>query len=325
MLGGEAHGTTTARLLRPARSDSDDPQGVTFAESEGHALAAESSGVGAVILGKTLAVGSKPAIIVERPREAFAMLLHLCHRPVPLDGGISSQANVHIDAVVDPGASIGAFAVVERGARVSSGARIYSFAYVGENCEVGEGSQVMPHAVLLQDVRVGARCIIHPGAVLGADGFGFAWDGQQHRKIPQVGGVVIGDNVEIGALTAIDRATAGVTAVGNGTKIDNLVQVAHNVGIGSHSVIASQTGIAGSAKVGNRVTMGGQCAIADHRSVADDVLLAGQTGVAQDIKEPGAYWGIPAAPIAEARRRLLVITKLPELFQRLKALERERK
>jgi UDP-3-O-[3-hydroxymyristoyl] glucosamine N-acyltransferase len=214
--------------------------------------------------------------------------------------------------------------VVEQGAEIGTGSRIYSFAYVGENCRLGEGCTLYPHSVLYQDVTLGARSIIHSGAVLGADGFGYAWDGSRRVKIPQVGAVVLGDEVEIGANTTIDRATAGATVVGTGTKLDNLVQVGHNCRIGEHTVVAGLSGISGSTKIGSRNTLAGQVATADHVTVCDDVTLAGRTGVTNDIKEPGAYFGFPARPLGEAMRSLVLVSRLQDLFARVRKLEREK-
>ncbi len=198
---------------------------------------------------------------------------------------------------------------------------MYPFAYIGEGCELGEGTVVYPHAVLYRDVTTGRRCRIHAGAVLGADGFGYVWDGQRRVKIPQVGRVVLGDDVEIGANSAVDRATAGETRIGSGTKLDNLVQIGHNVRIGEHTVAAAQTGVSGSTTIGNRVTIAGQVAFSDHVEVCDDVVLGGRTAVIQNIREPGEYLGFPARPLGEAMRALSLATKLPELAARLRRLE----
>jgi UDP-3-O-[3-hydroxymyristoyl] glucosamine N-acyltransferase len=182
---------------------------------------------------------------------------------------------------------------------------------------------VFPHAVLYQDVVLGERCVVHSGAVLGADGFGFVWDGDKQHKVPQIGGVVVGDDVEFGANTCVDRATCGETLVGRGTKLDNLVQVAHNVSIGEHTVIAAQVGIGGSSSIGSRDTIGGDVAVSDHVSIADGVVVGGRSGVFQDIAEPGEYAGFPPLPVVSAMRVMALQTRLPELFRRLKQLEGE--
>jgi UDP-3-O-[3-hydroxymyristoyl] glucosamine N-acyltransferase len=176
--------------------------------------------------------------------------------------------------------------------------------------------------VIREGVRLGRRVIVHAGAVIGADGFGYAFDGARHRKIPQVGGVQIEDDVEIGANTTIDRATLGETVVRQGTKIDNLVQVGHNVEIGEHTVIAGQVGIAGSCRIGRGVVMGGQVGLADHTTIGDGALLGAQSGVHGDIAAGEKVLGTPALPLNESKRIILATRHLPELVRRLRTLER---
>jgi UDP-3-O-[3-hydroxymyristoyl] glucosamine N-acyltransferase len=194
---------------------------------------------------------------------------------------------------------------------------------VGENCVLGAGTTIYPHAVLYQDVKLGERCVVHAGAVIGADGFGYAWDGHKQRKVPQIGGVSIGDDVEIGANTCIDRATCGETVLGDDTKIDNLVQLGHNVAIGSHTVIAAMSGVGGSTKLGDNVTIAGHNAISDHIEIGDGVVLGGRSAAFQDLTEPGQYLGFPPYPVATTMRILALQGKLPELFRRIKQLEDE--
>lgn len=322
LLQGTLHGPADYLIRRPAPANSDDAQGIAFAENAKYLALAEATGVGALLLapGETSA---KPHITVAAPRVAFGVLLHWTDRPMPLDAGIHPTAVIHPSARVDPAARIGPLAVIERNASIASGAQIFANVYVGEDCEVGADCLVYPNVVLYKNVRLGDRCVIHAGAVLGADGFGFYWDGSKQVKIPQVGGVWLGDDVEIGALTAIDRATAGNTIVGDGTKIDNQVQIGHNCRIGSHTVIVGQCGISGSTEIGSRCTLAGQVVTTDHVSICDDVVLGGRSGVAQDITEPGSYFGTPAAPMREATRNMLIAAKLPDLLQRIRAMERE--
>jgi UDP-3-O-[3-hydroxymyristoyl] glucosamine N-acyltransferase len=225
-------------------------------------------------------------------------------------------------ANIDPTASIGPFVVVEAGAVIGAGARVFPFAYIGEDCVIGAGTTVNPHAVLYQGVKIGQRSIIHAGVVLGADGFGFMWDGKKQNKIPQVGFVEIGDDVEVGANTTIDRATAGSTSVGRGTKLDNLVMIGHNSSVGEDTVIAACCGISGSTHIGNRVTFAGQVATVDHVKVGDDVTLGGRTGVMKDLPQPGVYWGTPARPYVESMKNAVLGQKMPEVFERLRKLEK---
>ncbi len=322
MLSGELVGPDDVVVSKPLPADSDDEDGIAFVEDKKYAEVAERSNVRALLVGRD-GSSSKPHIKVDDPRQAFGFLLACSIRPLPIEPGIHPTAVVHPSARVEVSASIGPYAVVERGARVGGRSHVHAFSYIGEACEMGEDCCIYPHVVLYQDVRLGDRCVVHSGTVLGADGFGYYWDGSRQVKVPQVGGVLIGSDVEIGANTAVDRSTAGDTVIGDDSKIDNLVQVAHNVKIGDHTVVAGQTGISGSVTIGNRVTIAGNVAFSDHVSVTDDVVLAGRSGVAKDIKEPGVYFGVPARPIMEATKGFLLATKLPELFDRLRALERE--
>src|SRR6059058_4947254 len=197
------------------------------------------------------------------------------------------------DARVDPTAAVGPLAVVESGAVLGPRVRVHAFAFVGARAEVGEDSVLHPRVVLCAGVKLGRRVVVHPGAVIGADGFGYAFDGEAHRKIPQVGGVLIEDDVEIGANTAIDRATFGDTIIRRGTKIDNLVQVGHNVEIGEHSLLVAQVGIAGSSRLGKGVVLAGQVGVADHLTIGDGVIAGAQTGIAFSLPAGDKVLGTP--------------------------------
>jgi UDP-3-O-[3-hydroxymyristoyl] glucosamine N-acyltransferase len=229
---------------------------------------------------------------------------------------------VAADARVDATAAVGPLVVIEAGARVGPGARVGALTYLGPGVEIGEGCVLGPHVTLLAGARLGRRVLVHPGAVIGADGFGFAFDGARHRKIPQVGGVVIEDDVEIGANCAIDRATFGDTVVRRGTKIDNLVQIGHNVEVGEHSILVAQVGVSGSSRLGRGVVLAGQVGVADHVTIGDGALVAAQGGVPSDLDAGGRYLGTPARPILEAKRIFAAETRLPDLLQRVRALER---
>lgn len=322
LVGGTCDGPPGLCLERVAPADSADPRGIGFAESAEFWEKARASGIGALIVPPEAPDLGKPCVRVANPRAAFGMLLHLADRPMPLEKGIHGSAVVHADARVHPEASVGPYAVIEREAEIGPGVQVFPFCYVGEGCSVGEGCVLYPHAVLYRGVVLGPRTVVHSGAVLGADGFGYGWDGTRRVKVPQVGRVRVGADVEIGANTTVDRATMGETTIGEGTKIDNLVQVAHNVSIGRHGAIAAKSGIAGSSKVGDRVIMGGDVGVTDHVSIVDDVSLGARTGVEADIDEPGEYFGVPARPKREAIRAMLIYVKLPELAARIRELER---
>ncbi|MBL1150198.1 MAG: UDP-3-O-(3-hydroxymyristoyl)glucosamine N-acyltransferase [Armatimonadetes bacterium] len=323
IVGGELHGPPDLRITRPVPAGDDDPTGITFAENSRYLAAAEASKVGAVIVAADEDDCTKPHIKCRAPREAFGRILALSWRDLPHVDGVHPTAVISPDAVIEPGCSIGPYCVVEAHSRICDDAKLFAFCYVGEHCRVGRSAKLYPHTTLYRDVWIGERTIVHAGTVLGADGFGYFWDGRRQRKVPQVGGVRVGDDCEIGALSAIDRATAGETEIGDGTKIDNLVQIAHNVHIGKDTVIASQTGVSGSARIGSRVTVGGQSGFGDHVSVCDDVVLGGKTGVPRNIEKPGEYWGIVARDLRDEMRIQLMLAKLPELFDRVRRLEAE--
>jgi UDP-3-O-[3-hydroxymyristoyl] glucosamine N-acyltransferase len=318
LLGATVGDSPDFIVLRPVPADSDDPRGLTFCESRKYLRLVNAHSVGAVIVPPGLRV-DRPHLVADDPRAAFERFLGMCRRPLPARAGVHPTAVIDSAAEVHSTASIGPYVVVERGARIEAGARIFPHCYVGEDCVVGENTVLYPHVVLYQDVSVGARCVVHAHAVLGADGFGFRWDGQVQQKVEQAGAVVVGDDVEIGAGSAIDRATAGVTAVGNGVKLDNMVQIGHNARIGDHTVICGQSAVAGSAVLGERVTMGGQTGVADHVEVGAGVSLAGRAMTARDLPEPGVYYGVPARPLAEGLR---IAARLPHLHERIERLER---
>ncbi len=263
-------------------------------------------------------------IRVSRPDHAFYSLVRkykLSPLP-PLER--EPHAFVHPAAEVASQAYIGAFAYVGEKAKIADYVWIFPFAYIGPEVEIGEHSIVYPHAVIMPGTRIGKGCIIHPGAVIGADGFGFyAGVNRPYEKIPQVGRVVLEDEVEVGANTCIDRATLGETRLEEGVKLDNLIQVGHNVRIGRHTAIAAQTGIAGSSTVGAFCRIGGQVGIVDHVQVADHSSIAAQSGISRSITTPGRSWR--GSPAQEARQQLLmeaIQRKLPELYPRLQQLEK---
>jgi UDP-3-O-[3-hydroxymyristoyl] glucosamine N-acyltransferase len=322
LLEAELVGRGDVFVTHAAPAGHGTPDALTFAGSAKHLAAAEDSAVGAVIVSPDVESSSKPLLRVSDPRRTFGKFLNLCIRPLPLQHGVHPSAVVDPRAHVSPTASIGPFAVVERGAFIDDDCRVHAFCYVGEGCRLDRGAMLYPHVVLYQDVHIGERSIIHSGSIIGADGFGYIWDGERHAKVPQIGGVTIGPDVEIGSLTAVDRATVGMTKIGAGVKLDNLVQVAHNVEIGEHTVLASQTGLGGSSTIGRNVAMGGQSGVGDHTVVADGVMMAGRAGSPSSIPAPGVYAGFPAQPLMDFHRQQVIIRKLPELNKRLRELER---
>lgn len=255
--------------------------------------------------GLTLPEG-KTLIRVSNPQWAFAQVLGL----------IDKQKNVHPDGIHPK-------AHVEPTATIGKGTVVYPGCYVGHHVKIGENCLMYPNVVFREDTQIGDRVIIHAGTVLGADGYGFATQEGRHHKIPQIGRVVVEDDVEIGANVTIDRATTGETRIGAGTKIDNLVHIAHNVQIGKDCLIVAQVGISGSTKVGNRVTLAGQVGLVGHITIGDGTIVAAQSGVMSDV-EPGAVlFGSPARPHKQAMKLLAIYGKLDEIYDTLKQLRKK--
>ena len=316
------HGDPGLILGRPVPAGSGDANDITFAQDSAHLAVALQSNVGVVITSHEAGPQSKTTISVTRPREAFGVVLSMFQRPLPIASGIHPTAVVSEKAEIDPSACIGPYTVIEGGTEIGAHVRVHAHCYIGDGCRVGEDSIIYPNVTIYQDITIGRRCIVHAGAVLGADGFGFIWDGHKRVKIPQIGGLDIGDDVEIGANACLDRATVGRGRIENGVKLDNLVQVAHNVIVGEHCALASQVGISGSVTIGPRVVFGGQAGVADHHTIAADVTLGGRSGVINDIPEPGQYFGLPTVPFGQAMKTIAFSRRLPELFKRVRALER---
>jgi UDP-3-O-[3-hydroxymyristoyl] glucosamine N-acyltransferase len=305
-----------------ATLDTASPSDISFLTDLRYEAAARGSRAGAFVA--PVGTHGLPAPVLEcaSPQRALADLLALFHPPLAATSGVDATAVVAPSAQIDATAAIGPLTMIEAGVRIAARVRVHALAYVGPGVEVGEDSVIYPLAVLRDGVRCGKRVIVHPGAVLGADGFGYTREGARHRKIPQVGGVVIEDDVEIGANSTVDRATLGATVIRRGTKIDNLVQIAHNVEIGEDSVIAAQTGIAGSSRVGRDVMLGGQAGVADHISVGDGAMLSAQAGVAQDVPAGAKLAGTWGRPLFQARRIWVAQAELPDMIARMRKLER---
>ena len=264
-----------------------------------------------------------PAIVVDSPDMAFARVLKHCESlQLQHPKGVHPNAAVHPTAVLEKDVAIGACAVVEAGAWLGEGAVVYAGAYIGRDCRIGAGTIIYPNATIREETQIGSGCIIHAGAAIGSDGFGFAPLEGQWMKIPQVGRVVVEDDVEIGSCTAVDRATFGVTRVGKGTKIDNLVQIGHNVHIGQHCALAGMVGIAGSAVLEDHVQVGASAGIKGHTTIGHGATVAARGGVVRSV-EPGAIVsGFPAIDHQEERRVLVAQRRVPELIRRIRVLER---
>ena len=249
-------------------------------------------------------------IRVKDPYAALAQLMQLVEQQqASHPEGISPTAQIAEGVVLGEDVYVGAYAVLEQGVKVGRGVRIYPHAYVGKGVTIGEGTTVHPHVTLYHDVQIGARCIIHAGAVIGADGFGFAPQSDGYHKIPQLGNVIL--------------AVMGSTIIRRGVKLDNLVQIAHNCSVDEHTVMASQVGLAGSSQIGKWCKFGGQVGIGGHITIGDRVEMGGQTGVISNIPEGSILMGSPGMPLREAMRNFVIQPKLPDMYRRLQALEKE--
>ncbi len=231
--------------------------------------------------------------------------------------GIEEPCSIHTESKVDPTAYIGAYTYVGAGAVIHAGAQIHPHVYVGPGCEIGENTTLYPGTRILKNCIIGKRCMIHSGSVIGSDGFGFAPQNGVYGKVPQLGNVVIKDDVEIGANCTIDRATMGSTIIEKGVKLDNLIQIAHNVVIGENTVIAALTGIAGSTKIGKNCMIGGQVGIVGHLNIADGTKIAAQSGLNRDTKENDVLFGSPAFDYKQGLKASVVFQQLPEMKEKL--------
>lgn len=262
-------------------------------------------------------------IKVDNAYESLAKLMTLYEMSKPKKSGIDPLASVAASAKIGKNVYIGAFACIEEGAEIGDNAYIHPHVTVGCNAKVGENTILYPQVTIYHDCRVGNQCIIHAGAVIGADGFGFAPSAEGYEKIPQIGIAIIEDNVEIGANTCIDRSTMGATIVHKGVKLDNLIQVAHNVEVGSHTVMASQVGVAGSTKIGEWCMFGGQVGVAGHIQIGDHVNVGAQSGIPGNTKSGSSLMGYPAIEPKQFARSSAVFKKLPDMYSELGRLQRE--
>ncbi len=254
---------------------------------------------------------------------AFGQLLEMYNQVKNNQMGISEKASIAESAMVGKDVYIGDYVVIGANASIADGVKVFPNSFIGDNAKLGENTKVFAGAKIYSETTIGKECIIHSGTILGADGFGFAPNSaNNYKKVPQIGNVIIEDYVEIGANTCIDRATLGSTIVRKGVKLDNLIQIAHNVEIGENTVIAAQTGIAGSTKIGKNCMIGGQVGIVGHIKIADEVKIAAQSGIGNSIAEKGAIvQGSPSIPIGDYKRSYVMFRKLPELASQIKDLQ----
>jgi UDP-3-O-[3-hydroxymyristoyl] glucosamine N-acyltransferase len=300
------------------------PTELSFLAQPRYLSQAQDTEAGALLVTPALAerVHRRSRIVVSDVHQALAVLLPRLYPAPAQPPGVHPTAVLGAGVTLGESVAIGAFAVVGAGTRIGARARVANHCVVGESCELGDDVVLHSHVTLYPHVKVGARSILHAGVRAGVDGFGYAFDGKAQRKVPQVGRCVIGEDVEIGANSTIDRGSVGATEIGNGVKIDNLVHIAHNVRIGDHSIIVAQVGIAGSTTVGRHVTLAGQAGIPGHLHIGDGATVAAQAGVFGDVPAGEVYSGYPARPHRESLRAQASVSRLPQLVARVRALER---
>jgi UDP-3-O-[3-hydroxymyristoyl] glucosamine N-acyltransferase len=323
LLGGEVLGDAALVLKGFAPADRAQAGDLTFAENENYFARAEQSAASAVIVDAAVASSRKTLIRVSNARIAFAKVLPLFFPEPAFPDGIHPTAIVPSSVQVDPTAHIGPYCILGERVRIGPRSVLQGLNCVGADCLLGEDVNLFPNVTLYPRTEVGHRVRIHSGTVVGADGFGYVLDNGIHRKVPQIGNVIICDDVELGANVTVDRGALGPTIVGKGTKIDNLVQIAHNVTVGEHCIIVSQAGVAGSTKLGNYVILGGQVGLAGHLKIGNRVSVAAQSGVMNNIPDGEKWIWTPAQPDRQAKRQMIALQRLPELFRRVKELEKK--
>lgn len=323
LLAGEVLGDANATLTGFANADAAKPGDLTFAETDEFFTAAENSAATAIIAGKDATSTKKIVIRVANPRIAFAKALAVFFPEPKFVPGIHPSAVIAASAQIDPTAHIGPHCTIGERVKIGANAVLQSGNFIGDDSALGDETNLFPNVTIYSRTQIGKRVRIHAGTVIGSDGFGYVFDSGFHRKVPQIGNVVIGDNVEIGSNVSVDRGALGSTVIGKGTKIDNLVQIAHNVEIGEHSILCAQVGVAGSAKIGNYCVLAGQVGIAGHLKIGNQVTIGSKAGVMHNIPDGEQWLGIPAQPDKQAKRIMIAMQRLPDLFKKIAAWEKK--
>jgi len=323
-LNGYLEGPADVEIVRPAKIEEAGPGDITFISNPKYKHFLNTTKASAIIVDKTAGDIKIPHIRVENAYMGFLLLLRLFEPERGLDfNGISKNAHIEASASVAKDCNIGPFVYIGSNTSIGRNCKIYPGVVILNNISIGENCIIYPNVSIRENCIVGNNVILQNGVVIGGDGFGFAPVAGKYEKIPQIGNVIIEDDVEIGANTTIDRATMGSTIIRKGAKLDNLIQVAHNCIIGQHTVIAAQTGVSGSTEIGNGVTIGGQVGIVGHIKVGDGAVVAAQSGISKDLAEKEIVFGTPAYPISERKKIEVSLKHLPETVKRIKQLESE--
>lgn len=325
LIQGQIVGDASTKIFSLASIDNVVSGSLVFAEGADNLQKAEASEAGAIIVRRKVSLSKKPLIQVDHPLKAFIQLLQHFHPPKKNAVGIHPTAVIAPGVQLGEGVSIGPYVVIESGSRIGNHSVLKSHVYIGHEVTIGENSTLHPHVTVYDHCELGSRVIVHASTVLGSDGFGYIFVDGQHLKVPHIGQVIIEDDVEIGANTAIDRATMGATLIGEGTKIDNFVQIAHNVKLGKHNLLCACTGIAGSSTVGDRVTFAANVGVSDHVRIDSNVVLGARTGVPPNkhLKEGITYLGSPARPKDIAIKQELSVYRIPFLRKNIQTLTQQ--
>jgi UDP-3-O-[3-hydroxymyristoyl] glucosamine N-acyltransferase len=324
LVGGRLEGDGDILITGLNGIEEAQPGELVFVRDARYAALLPNTLASAVLLSELPEDCPVPAVVVDNPDVAFLMVLqHFGEEQAAHPVGVHPSAHVSESAFLGVNVSLGPGVCIEDDAVIGDNTVLYANVYVGRGSQLGADCVVYPNVVIREMCTLGERCILHSGAVIGSDGFGFAPFGGRWIKVPQVGRVVIGDDVELGSCTCVDRATFGETRIGNGTKIDNLCQVAHNVQIGEHCVMAGMSGVAGSARLGNQVRVGANSGIVGHLKIGDGATIAVRSGVTSSVEAGRTVSGFPSLDHAEQKRVMVAQRRVPELLRRVKELERK--
>ena len=322
-IGGQVYGPADLRITGTAEIDRAGQGDITFLANPRYKHHLETTKAAAIIVDDKIGdVPEIPYIKVADAYFAFLQTVRMFHPPRELLApGIHPTAVIHESAVLEDGVRVGAHVFIGRNVHIGRNTQIFPNCVILDNVSIGEGCILYPSVSIREDCQIGHRVILHNGVVVGSDGFGFAYHEGQYVKIPQVGRVIIEDQVEIGANATIDRATLGETVIKTGVKLDNLVHIAHNVVVGEHTVIAAQTGISGSTRIGKQVMMGGQVGTVGHITIGDGAQIGAQSGVSKSVPAGEVVFGYPARPIMKTKRIEAALNQLPDLLKRVRQLE----
>jgi UDP-3-O-[3-hydroxymyristoyl] glucosamine N-acyltransferase len=325
-IGARLEGDGGLELVGVAGPERAASKHLIYVEAAKHAERAAGSAAMCVVADERTVLPGKTILRSGMPKVAFAKAAALLLEPAPIARGVHRTAIVAPTGHIANNVGVGPYAVIGEDVRIGDGTQIGAHSVIGAGCWIGENCRIHPRVTLYENVRMGSFVEIHSGAVIGADGFGYAFDGERYWKFPQTGIVEIGDHVEIGANATIDRGSLDDTRIAEGVKIDNLVHVGHNVQIGGHTVIAAQTGISGSSTLGHHVICGGQVGIADHCTLEDQSIAGAQAGIptGKTIRSGQTVWGTPARPLDKFKEAYAWFARLPELAERIKRLEEKR-